>query len=164
MRHLRILLLIIVAALSACNNHSEEDLYTILKIDSELEPHSLTLDWGALTPEERHQYPRDGFLINSADDFPTDSRYDVADLKLMNIDYAKYSLLVNFCLIPGLIQGHNLYWYYDNSEKRFFFQANFNIIDNEDPGQNPDTFTYYRAAILVKKIPSDSKVEYTYSN
>lgn len=164
MKSIHYLMLAMMCLLAACNNHSEEDIYTRLPIVSELESQSTVLDWGKMTTEQRRKYPRKGFVINSVDDFPTEQNINLNDLKLLDVDFNKYTLLVNYTLIPGYIKGHNLLWYYDNAMDEYVFQSNFMIIkpgDNSDA--NDDLFTYYRSAIIVDKIKSDKKVSFYFT-
>ena len=164
MKYLHIILFAIFGMLTACNNHSEDRIYQSLKIVKEFEPQSEVIDWGNMTYEERQKYPRKGLVINSKDDFPDESNINVADLKLIDIDFAKYSLLVQYSLIPGYIKGHRLDWCYDNSEEEYVFKAYFNLIHpDEEVNPKDDLFTYYRAAILVNKIPNKKVVTFSSS-
>lgn len=164
MKKLSIILFMLIGILTGCNNHSEEDIFTPLRIVTELEPQSSVIDWGNMTSEERRKYPRKGFVINSVDDFPNEPNINMDDLKLMGIDFSQYTLIVNYFLVPGYIKSHHYFWYYDNVDNQFIFQSDFNIVDpDNDPSQKFDLFTYYRAAIIVAKIPSDKKVTFTSS-
>ena len=164
MRHICIVLFFLLGILTACNRHSEEGLYTPLSIVSEIEPQSKLLYWIKMTPEERQKYPRRGFVINSVSEFPDEPNINMTDLKLMDIDFNRYTLLVHYTLIPGYVQGHQLYWFYDNHEDRYEFQSNFKIVyPDEDVDAENELFTYYRSAIIVNKIMSDKDVSFTFS-
>lgn len=164
MKRINALLFIFVSLLASCNRHHEEGLYTYYDIVKEFEPQSTILDWGNMTSEERHRYPRKGFVINSMNEFPEEANINMTDLKLMDIDFSRYSLLVEYALIPGYIKAHKLSWFYDNTEDEYVFQTNFNIVypDVEiDPAY--DMFTYYRAAVLVNKFNMSHDVSFRYS-
>lgn len=161
MRHFGIVILIIISILASCNRHNDEKPYTYLEIIQELEPQSSVIDWGNMTSEERHQYTRKGFVINSVNEFPDDANVNLTDLKLGNIDFTHYTLLVEYALIPGYIQTHRLSWFYDNMEEEYVFQSSFRILNQEEDSDG--MCTYYRAAILVNKIPSNSEVSFRYS-
>lgn len=159
MKYFRLILLTIIGMLVACNHNNEESLYKKLKIVKELEPQSTVIDWGNLSHEDRQKYPRKGFVINSNDDFPDEPYINLTDLKLMDIDFVKYSLLVQYTLVPGYIKSHRLDWYYDNDQEEYVFKSYFNMIrPDEDINPEYDYFTYFRSAILVNKLHSDSDV------
>ena len=154
---LLISLFLLASLLMGCNKTDREPQYSSLKIVKEFEPLSTIIDWGGMTSEERHQYPHGGFVINSSEDFPENTYADMADLKKMNIDFDRYTLLVQFSLIPGYIQKHLLLYYYDNVDSAYVFQSTFKMIGEGEPLED-DMFTYYRSAILVDKLPSTAKV------
>lgn len=161
MKHLHLILLGLVLLLTACGSGNGEGLYTRLDIDRELEPQSSVIDWANMTPEERRQYGRKGFVIDSPADFPDGKEFNMADLKHLDIDFKRYTLLVNYTLIPGYIKGHRFSWVYDNSENRYEFMSSFTIIRTDDP--DSDLFTYYRSAVLVNKIRPGKEVVFSTS-
>lgn len=161
MKYHHFIILPIILLLCSCNNNDEGGLETPLKILAELEPQSTQIDWVNMTPEERHQYPQVGFVINSIDEFPNEPNVNLDDLKLLNIDFSNQTLLVQYWLIPGYIKGHRFGWYFSNAEDEYYFRANFTLIRHED--DEFDLFTYYRSAILVNKIKPDKKVNFTVS-
>lgn len=82
----------IIAALCipaiSCNRHPDSPpLFKQLDNVTEYEPQSTVLKWGEMTPDERHEYPSGGFMINSWDEFPDDPRYNLSDLKAAGIDF-----------------------------------------------------------------------------
>lgn len=164
MKYLQLIMLAFVGLLCSCNNESEPPLYLEIPIVSELEPQSEIINWGEMTSEEKRQYPLRGFVINSSEDFPNEENLEMKDLQLLDIDFSKYTLLVQYKRIPGIIKSHHYYWMYDNGEDRYEFQASFNIVRfDADNDPNKDLFTYYRAAIIVNKIKPDKEVAFTTS-
>lgn len=157
MKCINVILLVVIGLLAACSRHS--DLYQELKIVREIEPQSTVIDWGNMTSEERRQYPRQGFVINSEADFPDLPNINMEDLKMIDIDFKKNTLLVNYILVLGYIEGHQLRWYYDNSENKYVFQSNFKVVDRDNISE---LFTYYRAAIIVNKVKYDKEVSFSY--
>lgn len=159
-----LLLIALLSLLSSCGSSNGDDLYTRFNIVKEIEPQSAVIDWGNMTSEQRQKYPRKGFAINSAEDFPDEPNINMTDLKLLDVDFSKYTLLVNYALIPGYIKSHRLYWYYDNTEGTYVFQSNFSIIyPKEDDDAEYEMFTYYRSAALVDKIKPNKKVAFATS-
>ena len=161
MKYIQLLVLAIVGLLCSCNNKTEPPLYLKIPIVTELEPQSKIFNWGELTSEEKRQYPLRGFVINSSEDFPNEENLAMKDLQLLDIDFSKYTLLVQYKRIPGIIKSHRYCWMYDNSMDKYEFQASFNIVRFDD--DNDDLFTYYRSAIIVNKIKPDKEVAFTMS-
>ena len=163
MKYLNVVLFAVVCFLISCNRHDDEGIYVYKEIVTEFEPRSQVLDWGNLTPEERRKYPRKGFVINSEAEFPKVLNINMTDLKLMNIDFTRYTLLVHYFLIPGYVKSHRLLWFYDNADDTYAFQSDFVTVYPDADSDEDDWFTYYRSAILVNKISSDSEVSFRYS-
>ena len=142
-----------MSLLTSCGGKDDDQLclYTRYDIVSEFEPKSKTLYWGDMTPEERRLYPRDGFVVNSRADFPRDIVFGLEDIKSADIDFSQYTLLIQYVLVPGYVQSHNMLWQKNNADNKFEFVTWFKTSDLQE---SSDAFTYYRAAILVKKIPA----------
>lgn len=157
----------IIAALcipaTSCNRHPDSPpLFEQLDIVTEYEPQSTLLKWGEMTPDERHEYPSGGFMINSRDEFPDDPRYNLSDLKAADIDFDNYTLLVAFDILPGYVLGHRLYWQFDHTENQLQFLTWTELTEGSDDDEFEE-FTYYRSAITVSKIAPDAKVAYIWS-
>ncbi|WP_290379043.1 hypothetical protein [Duncaniella muris] len=164
MKYIQLIILAIVGLLFSCNKESEPPLYLVIPIVNELEPQSKIINWGEMTAEEKRQYPLRGFVINSYEDFPNEENLEMKDLQLLDIDFSKYTLLVQYKRIPGIIKSHHYCWMFDNGMERYEFQASFNIVRfDADNDPNEDLFTYYRAAIIVNKIMPDKEVVFTTS-
>ncbi|MDE7096087.1 MAG: hypothetical protein K2O47_01175 [Muribaculaceae bacterium] len=164
MKYFNVVLFAVVCLLISCDRHDDEGIYVHKEIVKEFEPRSQVFDWGSLTPEERRQYPRKGFVINSEAEYPNEPNINMTDLKLMDIDFTRYTLLVHYFIIPGYVKSHRLFWYYDNADQIYAFQSDFDTVyPDANSDAEDDWFTYYRAAILVNKISSDSKVSFRYS-
>lgn len=144
---------------SSCHHDEEPDAYVRLKVIAEIEPKSKILNWVEMTPEERREYPRAGYVINSIDDFPADAVFGIDDIKSAGIDFSTETLLLDYILVPGYVQGHRFIWMRNNIEGKYEFRANFDITDS----QPFDFFTYYRAAIVVSKLAPGEEVLFTMS-
>lgn len=148
---------------TSCNRHPDSPpLFEPLDIITEYEPLSTVLKWGEMTPDERHEFPSGGFMINSKDDFPDDPRYKLNDLKAADIDFDNYTLLVSFNILPGYVHGHRLYWQFDHTENQHTFLTWLELKEWPEDGE-VEEFTHYRSAITVRKITSDTKVSYRWS-
>lgn len=151
-----------VLAMSCNRHHDSAEPYEPLPIIMEHEPVSTILKWGEMTPEERHRYPSEGFMINSSEGFPDDERFFLEDLKASNIDFTTQTLLVSFRILPGYVYGHKLYWMLDNTESAFEFLTHVQLTELPEDDRIED-FTYYRSAITVSKIPDDTEVSFAWS-
>lgn len=172
-------ILISIICLSACNNHSEDDMDVRLPIAYELEPRSTIIQWGDMTSDERKKYHREGYVVNSLSDLPDNLIFSNKDLIAADIDFSQYTLLLYYQLFPGYVISHYYGWCYNNPEKVYRLYSNFETVDgikpadpdsSTQPSDNPeltdssytlpDDFTYYRSAIVVPKIPASAKVEF----
>lgn len=145
--------------MTACNRNEEPEVFERMKYIREIEPKSKYVDWKAMTPDERKQYPRKGCAINSPAEFPEDAVFGLDDIRSADIDFSKETLLLNYILVPGYVQGHNVIWGYNHPTETYEFYTWFNLTDSE----RDDLFTYYRSAIVVDKLSPDTPVQFTAS-
>lgn len=157
MKKFLLFFVVAITMLASCGKDDEPQLYTRYEIVQELEPKSKTLNWGEMSQDERRLYPRDGYVVNSRNAFPRDVVFGMEDIKSADIDFTKYTLLMQYVLVPGYVQSHRLFWQRNNTEKKYEFVAQFSTSAFEE---SLDAFTYYRAAVLVKKIPENSDVSF----
>lgn len=162
----------ILLILSSCNHNEPQDIQ-VFPIISDLDMESKVIDWAALTPEERQQYPSLNCVVNSENEFPQENLMGLEKIKSMNIDFEKYTLLLSYNKIAGIVEGHKYTWTKNLREGVFELWMDFKVnqvntdfdgyngLDDEvDESQPQEVFilTYYCTAILVKKIPANSEV------
>ena len=158
--------------LCSCNHNEPQDVQ-VFPIISDLETESQVLDWASLTSEERQRYPNLNCVVNSEDEFPQENLMGLEKIKSINIDFEKYTLLLSYNKIAGLVEGHRYTWTKNLREGVFELWMDFKVnrvnseIDESIPGndaadelQPEEVFimTYYCTALLVKKIPANSEV------
>lgn len=156
-----ILLASLVTLLASCNHHNEPE-YTAFSIVAELEPKYEVLPWDQLPKEERDKYIRGNYVINSQDEFPTEPLMWLDDLKAANIDFDKYTLLLSYNLLYGIVNGHYYIWRKYMPEDTFQLVISFKL--DRWTEETDDDFTYYRTALLVNKFPSSVPVEFWLSS
>lgn len=156
--------------LCSCHHSSGGDMVQTFPIQSELESEYKVLDWSELTPEERHQYRRVNYVIDSQEDFPDENLLGLDRIKSMNIDFEKYTLLLSYNLIPGIVEGHKYLWTKNLQEGVFELWMHFDTVVPESgtssgalleagsQSEAPFIITYYCTALLVNKIPAHSQV------
>lgn len=158
--------------LSSCNHNEPQDVQ-LFPIISDLETESQVLDWASLTSEERQRYPNLNCVVNSEDEFPQENLMGLEKIKSINIDFEKYTLLLSYNKIAGLVEGHRYTWTKNLREGVFELWMDFKVNhvnsendefipgnDEADELQPEEVFilTYYCTALLVKKIPANSEV------
>lgn len=85
-------------------------------------------------------------------------------LKESNIDFKKYTLLLCYYKLPGIIVGYSYQYAKDFKKDVLIFYMSFRL--DQESYKNPETenlFTYCRSAILVSKIPEGSELEFRWS-
>lgn len=173
-KYLNLAFITILFTIIFCScNHNEPQDTQVFPIISELDTESKVIDWAALTSEERKQYPNLNRVVNSEDEFPQENLMDLEKIKSMNIDFDKYTLLLSYNKIAGIVEGHRYTWTKNLREGVFElwmdfrvnqvntdFEGNNESDDEFDGSQSQEVFilTYYCTAVLVKKIPANSEV------
>ena len=173
-KYFNISFITILLAIILCNcNHNEPQDTQVFPIISELDTESKVIDWAALTSEERQQYPNLNCVVNSEDDFPKENLMGLEKIKSMNIDFDKYTLLLSYNKIAGIVEGHRYTWTKNLREGVFElwmdfkvnqvntdFNGNIGSDDEFNGSQSEEVFilTYYCTAVLVNKIPANSEV------
>lgn len=164
----------ILCALILCSCHHAEgsDMYQIFPIQAELETDSQEINWAELTSEERKEYKTLSCVIDSPEDFPNENLMGLEKIKSMHIDFDKYTLLLCYNKIPGIVESHKYVWSKNLQEGVFELWMDFQITEPENYGpvwnrdqldedsSSEEVFfiTYYCTALLVNKIPANSKV------
>ena len=162
--------------LCGCRHNDAKDLYINYPIQKEIETSSKVIDWDILSPDEKKQYPSISFVINSQDDFPERDLMDLENIKSLDIDFEKYTLLLCYKMIPGKVIGHRYIWRKNIQEDVFELFTDFSIkpwgsdttadddSGNEKEPMEDDLTTYYCTALLVQKIPVGAKVVFWYGH
>lgn len=139
-------------------------------IQQELETAYAVLDWASLTSEQRKQYPSKSFVINSYEEYPEENLMGLEEIKAMNIDFQRYTLLLSYVRIPGVVVSHRYVWRKNRLEDVFELFMDFGVerngqgekqdgkIDSDGNSEPEDLITYYCTALLVNKIPDGSEV------
>ena len=164
MKNLKYLLFIITGFLISCNNNEEVEYPQYYPIEYEFEPEYVVFNRQDLTKEEFQAMRELSLVIYSEEDFPDEDLMGLQQLKDSNIDFNRYTLLLNYEKLQGIVVAHRYLWSKDIKENQFNFNMTFFYDENREM-ENPDDvmYTYYRTAVLVNKIPKDSKVEFWYS-
>ena len=162
-KYLILCLIGLLSVLTSCN-HKSEKLYQSLPVVQEFEPVEYVFDWYETSKEEFQNMPEVMFIINSDDEFPEKNLMGLEELKESDIDFRKYTLLLGYFRLYGIVLGHRYSFAKDLEKDIFIFSMRFKM--DRDLWGNPETenlFTYYRNAILVSKIPEDAEVEFIWS-
>ena len=145
-------------------NHKTEQLYQTLSVKYEFEPVEYIFDWEETSKEEFQEMANLSLIINSEDDFPEENLLGLQQLKDSKINFKKYTLLIGYYRLPGIVLGHKYSFVKDLEKDIFIFSMSFRL-DHELMG-NPETeniFTYYRSAVLVSKIPENKEIKFSWT-
>ena len=116
-----ILCLISLLSLSSCH-HDDNKLYQILPIVKEFEPEYYIFDGDEISKEEWIEMQNLRLIINSEEEFPEEELLGLEELKESNIDFRKYTLLIGYFKLPGLVLGYRYQYSRDleTNHLRFF--------------------------------------------
>ena len=145
-------------------NHESEKLYQFLPIAKEYEPEYYVFDGDEISKEEWLEMQNIRFIINSEDEFPEEDLMGLEELKKSDIDFKKYTLLLGYFKLPGLVLGYRYQYARELATDQLVFFMGFRLDREAD--KNPETdnlFSYSRSAILVSKIPEDEDVVFRWS-
>ena len=158
-----ILCLISLLILTSCR-HDDNKLYQILPIVKEYEPEYYIFDGDEISKEEWLEMQNLRFIINSEDEFPEDDLMGLEELKESNIDFHKYTLLLGYFKLPGLVLGYRYQYARELATDNLVFYMGFRLDQEADKDPETDNlFSYSRSAILVSKIPEDEDVVFRWS-
>ena len=139
-------------------------LYHTLPVEKEYEPIMHVYDRNATSNEELQDMPNLKLVINSKDEFPGENIMGLEELKESNIDFHKYTLLLVYYKVPGVVKDYSYSYAKDFENDIIIFSINYNWDPNSgEEAETVDLFTYCRSAILVSKISEDNKVEFRLS-
>ena len=146
--------------LTSCD-HEREKPYQMLPIVKEFEPEYYIFSGDEISKEEWLEMQDLRFIINSENEFPEENLMGLEELKESNIDFRKYTLLLGYFKLPGLVLGYRYQYARESETNQLIFFMGFRL--DQEAYKDPETdnlFSYSRSAILVSKIPENSEVEF----
>lgn len=162
-KYLILCLLGLSLGLTSCN-HKSETLYHSLPIEKEYEPMEFVFDRNEISKEELNEMPNLKLVINSQEDFPDENLMGLKDIKESDIDFQKYTLLLVYSKVPGVVGGYTYSYAKDFENDTIIFSITYRLDqDLRDKTEKENLFTYCRNAILVSKIPENTEVEFRLS-
>lgn len=175
--NLSLIAVLFTVFLGSCNKNEPTGIQEF-PIIAELDTESKVINILDLTPDERQEYRTQNFVINSEEEFPEEDLMSLEKIKSMKIDFNKYTLLLSYNSITGIVEGHRYTWTKDLEDGVFKLWMNFkvnNVNNTEedeslwdreeiDDSESKKSFivTYCCTAVLVNKIPANSKVSFWY--
>ena len=158
-----ILCLISLVELTSCH-HDDNKLYQMLPIVKEFEPEYYIFDGDEISKEEWLEMQNLRLIINSEEEFPEEELLGLEELKESNIDFRKYTLLLGYFKLPGLVLGYRYQFARELATDQLVFFMGFRLDQEADKDPETDNlFSYSRSAILVSKIPEDEDVVFRWS-
>ena len=158
-----ILCLIRLLGLTSCH-HDDNKLYQMLPIVKEFEPEYYIFDGDEISKEEWVEMQNLRLIINSEEEFPEEELLGLEELKESNIDFRKYTLLLGYFKLPGLVLGYKFQYARELETDQLIFFMGFRL--DHEAYKDPETdnlFSYSRSAILVSKILEDEDVVFRWS-
>ena len=163
MKYIPCLFLFLILTLISCH-HEGEKLYHLLPIDEEFEPEYYIFDGDEISKEEWVEMQNLRLIINSEEEFPEEELLGLEELKESNIDFRKYTLLIGYFKLPGLVLGYRYQYARELATDQLVFFMGFRLDQEADKDPETDNlFSYSRSAILVSKITEDKDVVFRWS-
>ena len=148
---------------SSCN-HESEMIYHTLPVEKEYEALKYFFDRNEISEEKLKEMPNLKLVINSESEFPQEDLIGLEELKESGIDFKKYTMLLVYYKIQGVVEGYSYNYAKDFENDIVIFSINYNLVPNSgEEAESEDLFTYCRSAILVSKISEDTEVEFRLS-
>lgn len=98
------------------------------------------------------------YIVNSIDELPDDRLFGTEEFLRADINFSEYSLIIVYQFIFGDVLSYKYDWYYNNWSLRYQFYITCDRAkDSEYVDGEIERATYIRSAILVSRIPSDSR-------
>ena len=158
-----LIFLFLCSILFSCN-HKSEILYHTLPIEKEYETLKYVFDRNEISNEEFKEMPNLQLVINSVKEFPEENLMGLEELKESDIDFQKYTLLLVYHKVYGIVESYNCKYAKDFENDIIIFSINYSFDRNlQWEAEAADLFTYCRIAILVSKITEDTEVEFRLS-
>lgn len=152
---LKILAVITIVLLSSCHKDDPDPLISQLPIHRNFGSEMI-----CLRVSELESFPEldDLYIVNSIEDLPDDPWFSTEEFRRAGIDFSKYSLIIVYNFIFGDILTYKYDWYFEDWCLRYRFDITCDYVrDSEWVDGELERATYIRSAILVNRIPSDSR-------
>ncbi len=112
--------------------------------------------------DDMASYKDEVFIVNSPDDIPDNKIIDSDDLKAVNIDFTRQSMIILYQMQIGKIVSSEYRWLYNDWEEYYLFDSVFKKIkDSEYENGEIENFSYIRSALIVKQISPTSRISWS---
>ncbi len=154
MKWISFMLLCIALLMGACRHDDEPPREFALEIVNQYMPATVVFDRSDTEfYDKMKELSRKKFVVNSADELP-DDHLGFNDV-YRKINFKDYTLFVQYLLHPWKIEMFRNYYYIDNSDRNYYWQVNLGLSERDEEDTQLEIT---RFAILVRKLPVDSKV------
>lgn len=147
----------------SCNRDHNEDPYISLPIVAEFEPEILAINWDdadATLKSEIKEMVKSDYIINSAYEIPDFELFEIPD-EIYDIDFSRYTLLLDFNPVDLSIISQSYWFYKDNKIDAYVLNTNY-ITESNNTSDSPIMYLSC-SAVAVNKLPGDATVKKTYS-
>lgn len=108
-------------------------------------------------------YKEKVYIVNSADEFPDSEIIPCDDLEAVDVDFTRQSMIISYQLQLGKIVSAEYRWLYNDWDDHYTLDTTFKKIkDSEYENGAVENLSYLRSALLVARIPSDSRISWSY--
>lgn len=155
MKHL-ITFILSLLLLCSCNNNEEPSTETVLPISKHYQPCASEFnirdtEW----VDKIKEWAEKKYVVNDLSELPNDP-LGFSD-SYTSVDFKEYTLLITYNLHNWNIDTYRNRYYFDNIEK--IYEWAICIETSTIPDDNTETWYFTRYAILVKKLPQDTKIK-----
>lgn len=157
MKYLASLLLVLCMALSSCKNNDEPSTETPLPVMKAYLPASVEFDLNDSEWVEKIQkWSNRKFVVNKLSEIPNDPLG--FDETFLDIDFDECTLLLAYDMHSYPIDSYRTRYYKDDAEDTY----NWMVVvgTNDMPNQWSEAWHFTRYALLVKKLPTDTKLKF----
>lgn len=151
-----------MAATSSCNHGNNENPYAEVAITKTYESDILDIDWDSAEQSLKEQVKsavNHTYIINSAEEIPDFPFFPISK-QFLEIDYSKYTLIVDYdaVTLPILSVSHR--FYLDYNRDMYVLSTTYTV--RTVSGDSESHLFLTRNAILVDKLPAQSTVTTNY--
>lgn len=149
------LMIVSLALMTSCDNGDKEPETVPLTVHREFKTESMQVKLSEVS--DIADYRDKMYIVNSIDDLPHDMHFGTDELSKADINFSEYSLVLVYQLVLGDIVSYKYYWRYNNWFERYQLNVSLDKVKNSEYVDGKiENCTYFRSAILVKRIPSES--------
>lgn len=154
---LNLIAVIAISLLSSCHKDDYSDpMLTPLAIHRQFKTEVSSLSMSEL--ESFDELPDGLHIVNSIDELPDDRLFGTEKFRKADINFSDYSLIIAYNFIFGDVLTCKYDWCFNNFILRYQLNISLDRVkDSEYVDGEIDRFSYVRSAILVSRIPSDSR-------